>query len=533
MKFRIFISSVQQEFAEERRMLAEYIRRDPLLGVFFEVFLFEETPACDVAAPGVYLPEVGASDIYLGLLGAEYGNARGGGGLSPTEREYGAATAGGKERLVFVRRGVVRDPREERFLRRVQSEVVRKSFSTPEELKAAVYAALVRSLEARGCIRTAPFDVSFDTDCTLDGLDADKVADYLRRARSARKITIPDDAGAEWLLGKLEALSPEGKVSNAGVLLFAKNPQSAFMSAEVKCLQYWGTEIERPIPSYHIYGGGLLGMIENAVSFVMDRTGHEVGAPQDGAAAPGRNELPYLAVREAVVNAVCHRDYVSHGGVQVMVFRDRVEIINPGTLPKGWTAEMLARTHHSEPRNECIAKALNWAGYVERSGNGTEAILARCAEYGLATPEYKAGAADFRTIIWRRAARPSRADGRQGQATGPQGQTTGPRQGQPVGPVEWPSRVFEAIRAEGEASKADIAAKIGHPRTSGNIKRALRLLLADGLVEYTIPGTPRSRFQKYRLTDKGRELGVRPVGGEEGGIGGRGEGLEFPGGEAP
>ena len=80
MKFRIFISSVQQEFAEERRMLAEYIRRDPLLGVFFEVFLFEETPACDVAAPGVYLPEVGASDIYLGLLGAEYGNARGGGG---------------------------------------------------------------------------------------------------------------------------------------------------------------------------------------------------------------------------------------------------------------------------------------------------------------------------------------------------------------------------------------------------------------------------------------------------------------------
>lgn len=528
MKFRIFISSVQQEFAEERRMLAEYIRRDPLLGAFFEVFLFEETPACDVAAPGVYLPEVGASDIYLGLLGAEYGNVRGR-ALSPTEREYGAATAGGKERLVFVRRGVARDPREERFVRRVQTEVVRKSFSTAEELKSAVYAALVRSLEARGCIRTAPFDVSFDTDCTLAGLDADKVADYLRRARSARKITVPDDAGAEWLLGKLEALSPEGKVSNAGVLLFAKNPQSAFMSAEVKCLQYWGTEIERPIPSYHIYGGGLLGMVENAVSFVMDRTGHEVGEPQDGAAAPGRNELPYLAVREAVVNAVCHRDYVSHGGVQVMVFRDRVEIINPGTLPKGWTAEMLARTHHSEPRNECIAKALNWAGYVERSGNGTEAILARCAEYGLATPEYRVGAADFRTIIWRRTGKPARAGGRQGQATGPQGQMTGPRLGQnEVGPVEWPSRVFEAIRGAGEALKATIAAQTGQSRTSGNIKRALRILLADGLIEYTVPGTPRSRLQRYRLTGKGRELGIRPVHGEEGGTGGRKEGGEAP-----
>lgn len=510
MKFRIFISSVQKEFAEERRMLAEYIHHDPLLGVFFEVFLFEETPACDVTAPEVYLPEVAASDIYLGILGAEYGNVRGR-GRSPTEREYDAATAGGKERLVFVRRGVDRDPRQERFVRRIQADVVRKSFSTAEELKSAVYAALVRSLEVRGYIRTTPFDLAFDTDCTLADLDGDKIADYLRRARSARKITIPDDAGAEWLLGKLEALSPEGKVSNAGVLLFAKNPQARFMSSEVKCLQYWGTEIERPIPSYHIYDGGLLGMIENAVSFVMDRTGHEVGEPQDGASAPGRNELPYLAVREAIVNAVCHRDYASHGGVQVMVFRDRVEIINPGTLPKGWTAEMLTRTHHSEPRNTCIAKALNWAGYVERSGNGTESILARCAEYELKTPEFKVGTADFRATIWRRSACPVR----QGQTTGPQGQTAGPRQGQPVGPVEWPSRVFEAIREAGEASKADIAVKIGHPRTSGNIKRALRILLADGLVEYTIPGTPRSRLQKYRLTDKGRDLGIRPARGEE------------------
>ena len=504
MKFRIFISSVQKEFAGERRMLAEYIRRDPLLGVFFEVFLFEETPACDVSAPEVYLPEVEASDIYLGILGAEYGNARGR-GRSPTEREYDAATASGKERLVFVRRGVAREPRQERFIRRIQADVVRKSFFTADELKFAVYAALVRSLESRGYIRMTPFDLAFDTDCTLADLDADKIADYLRRARSARKITIPDDANAEWLLGKLEALSPDGKVSNAGVLLFAKNPQGKFMSSEVKCLQYWGTKIERPIPSYHIYDGGLLGMIENAVSFVMDRTGHEVGEPENGASAPGRDELPYLAVREAIVNAVCHRDYALHGGVQVMVFRDRVEIINPGTLPKGWTAEMLTRTHHSEPRNACIAKALNWAGYVERSGNGTEAILARCAEYNLKTPEYKAGSADFRTIIWRR----SVPSGRQGQTTGPQGQTTGPRQGQSVGPVEWPSRIFDAIREAGEASKADIAAKIGHPRTSGNIKRALRILLADGLVEYTIPGTPRSRFQKYRLTDKGRDLGIR------------------------
>ena len=294
MKLRIFISSVQKEFAEERRLLAEYIRHDPLLGLFFSVFLFEESPAVDVSAAKLYLPEVESSDIYLGIIGAEYGNVDNE-GISPTEREYDAATKFGRERLVFLRRGVARDVRLEKFVQKIQTDVVRKSFTTEEELRGAVYAALVRSLEKRGFVRTTPFDLAFDTDCTLSDIDDTKVDDYLRRAHSAKKITIPDDADSKWILEKLEAISPDGKVSNTGVLLFAKNPQSYFMSSEVKCLQYWGTKVERPIPSYQIYDGGLLGMIENAVSFVMGRTNHEVGEPRDGAAAPGRDELPYLA----------------------------------------------------------------------------------------------------------------------------------------------------------------------------------------------------------------------------------------------
>ena len=74
MKLKIFISSVQKEFAEARRLLADYIRRDPLLGSFFRVFLFEESPAIDVSAANLYLPEVESSDIYLGIIGGEYGN---------------------------------------------------------------------------------------------------------------------------------------------------------------------------------------------------------------------------------------------------------------------------------------------------------------------------------------------------------------------------------------------------------------------------------------------------------------------------
>ena len=137
MRFKVFISSVQREFAAERQMLAEYVRKDALLGKFFDVFLFEEEPACDVEARDLYLPEVEKSDIYLGILGAQFGNADAD-GVSPTEREYDLATVRGKERLVFVKK-CERDPREERFVQKVQSDVVRKSFETAQRLATPQY----------------------------------------------------------------------------------------------------------------------------------------------------------------------------------------------------------------------------------------------------------------------------------------------------------------------------------------------------------------------------------------------------------
>ena len=101
-RIRIFISSVQSEFAEERAMLGQYIRTDVLLGKFFDSFLFEDVPAVEASPQQVYLNEVEMSDIYLGLYGNKYGyeDAE---GISPTEREYDRATELHKTRLVFIK----------------------------------------------------------------------------------------------------------------------------------------------------------------------------------------------------------------------------------------------------------------------------------------------------------------------------------------------------------------------------------------------------------------------------------------------
>ena len=71
-RIRVFISSVQSEFSEERAMLSHYIRTDVLLGKFFEPFIFEEVPANEASPQQVFLREVEMSDIYLGLYGNKY-----------------------------------------------------------------------------------------------------------------------------------------------------------------------------------------------------------------------------------------------------------------------------------------------------------------------------------------------------------------------------------------------------------------------------------------------------------------------------
>jgi len=102
-KLRIFLSSVQKALAEERRAVKDFILNDPLLSRFADqVFLFEDLPAADHAPDDVYLSEVESCDIYLAILGNEYGwkNEE---SLSPTELEFDCATRTHCERLLFVK----------------------------------------------------------------------------------------------------------------------------------------------------------------------------------------------------------------------------------------------------------------------------------------------------------------------------------------------------------------------------------------------------------------------------------------------
>ena len=402
-RIKIFISSVQSEFAQEREMLCQYIRTDALLGKFFEPFIFEEVPANEYSATHVYLREVELCDIYLGLFGNLYGNEDAE-GISPTEHEYDLAASLHKSRLIFIKslNEQERHPKETALIHKVEQEIVRKTFVDMEGLRTSVYASLIRYLEEKEYIRWRPFDASNDNGATLADLDEEKMKNFIYMARSKRNFPLPLDTAPEKLLTHLDLIDEQGRLANAAILLFGKKPQKYFITSEVKCVQFYGTVVEKPMPSYQIYRGDVFELVDQATSFVMSRVDNWVGTRSEGETAdvPTRPELPMDAVKEAIVNAVCHRDYTSNASVQVMLFRDRLEVWNPGALPYGLTVQKLHGPHKSLPTNPLLADPMYWNGYIEKVGTGTEDIITKCHDYGLQTPEFHQEE-DFRVVIWR------------------------------------------------------------------------------------------------------------------------------------
>jgi len=399
----IFVSSAQKELAEERRALKDYIKGDPLLRRFFDVFLFEDLPASDRRADDVYLDEVDRCGIYLGLFGNEYGYEDGN-GLSPTEREFDRATATGKTRLIYLMGAVdkSRQPKMAALVRKAGDQLIRKRIAGGiPDLKQAVYASLVEDLVRRGEIPGAPFEERAHKDAGFDAIDEKAVATFIRRARDERQFPLAEETSVVDVLTHLHLLS-DGRVTNAGVLLFGRDPQRFLPCAEVRCMHFHGTEVQRPVPFYRVFKGNLFEQVDQAVDFVLSKVNRSVGTRAEGTRAPVHHEIPRDMVAEAIVNAVAHRDYTSGAAIQVSVFSDRIEVWNPGELLPPLTPESLRKPHRSVLRNPRIAETLFLAHYIEKYGTGTLMMIRESREHSLPEPSFGGNQpGEFGTTVWR------------------------------------------------------------------------------------------------------------------------------------
>lgn len=498
-KIKIFISSVQKEFSKERKMLYEYITTDALLGRFFDPFIFENLPAKDQKSDSAYLTQVKQSEIYLGIFGKEYG-ASDKKGVSPTEKEFNLACKENKTRLIFIsnHKSTERNPEELSLIRKAENELIRKKFSSPSELKTSVYASLVNYLEEKEYLRTGPFDASVSKNASFDDIDIERVSEFVALAKGKRNFPLPVSSAPEKVLTHLNLLNND-RPNNAAILLFGKDPQHFFYTSEIKCVQFYGTEIVKPIPSYQVYKGDVFQLVDQAVDFILSRIDASVGTRNKSNAVPFNYEIPRAVVTEAIVNAVAHRDYTSKGSVQVMLFKDRLEIWNPGQLPDKLTIEKLKQPHGSFPANPLIAEAMYFAGYIERIGTGIPDMLSNCKLAGLKEPDFKIEDT-FRAIIYRA-----------GQVTGQAAPQVTHQAAEEVTPQATPQVTpqAESIRRvvlvlNGVLTRAEIQELLGLKDRKSFIANYLNPALENKFIEMTLPNTPTSPNQRYRLTAKGK-----------------------------
>ncbi len=296
------------------------------------------------------------------------------------------------------------------------------------------------------------------------------------------------------LLVNIEAAeeSDEGLLfRNAGVLFFAKAPRRFFNQAYITCLLGKGTD-KVDVLDRKDFDGGLVADIEDALRFVERNT--RTAWRIEGLQRTNIHEYPMKAVREAITNAVMHRDwFVDGANVFVEVYSDRLEVTSPGSLPKGMTLGDLGQK--SVRRNALIADLLHRIEFIEKAGTGIRRIRAEAREQGCPEPEF------LETGFFSTVFRPNpevRAEA-ESQAGGDLGGFS------EVTPQVTPQ--VQVVRAlQGEMRRGDLQEALGLTDRKHFRKNYLLPALKEGLIEMTVPDKPTSRLQRYRLTDAGREV---------------------------
>jgi len=503
-KQKVFISSVQSEFAAERKMLSKYFRHDPLLQLFFEPFIFEEVPA-NTHSPGkVYLNEVKNSAIYLGLLGKNYGYEDEQ-GISPTEREYDKARLENIQRWIYIKNMErnERHPKELALIEKIERDVSRKRFTDSNSLKDAVYRSCTLFLKQNGFIDSRDFDDSLHPEATVDkSIDTGLLKEFVSLARAKRNFPLKETDQAEKVLTALKMLR-NGKLVNSALLVFNRNPQQFFTTATIKCAHFHGLNIQKPIPDYKEFGGTVFNMADEAVDFVLSKISLSTGTREVNNRVETVYEIPRRVISEAIINAVAHRNYLSKSSIQVSVFKDRIEVSNPGSLPPELEISDLKKPHNSYPHNPILADCLFLTGEIERYGTGTLEMFELTEKEQLKAPSFSLEEG-FKVTLWR----PSAVNIENTTVHDTDQDTVQDTIHDTVHDFKTIDDLTHrlVLIVIQEMSRSEMMQVLELRNRAHFASNYLEPALSVGYIEMTIPDAPTSKKQKYRLTPKGVEL---------------------------
>lgn len=266
-----------------------------------------------------------------------------------------------------------------RYLTRVEAENV--------PLKPA---ALRRLIFERG---TGSFETEIAQGASLEDINWEKVESYIS---SLRGIGESDTRRILLRRGCLAARDNEMLPTNAGILLFGNDPQRFIRGAEITAARFAGETMSDTFSRQDILGT-LPDQIRRAETFLVDhlRKGVQLSHTMERVE---QFEYPLEAARELVVNAVAHRDYsIAGDGIRLFMFKDRMEITNPGKLAGPVTIDNIKDERFS--RNPVIVQVLADMGFIERLGYGVDRVMQLMKQQNLSEPGFEETAGGFRVTL--------------------------------------------------------------------------------------------------------------------------------------
>lgn len=237
------------------------------------------------------------------------------------------------------------------------------------------------------------FDETIDTEFSLKNIDKEKVEDYL--AIRNQKDFLKTHSLQDFLISsKLAIKNGSLKIKNSAILLFGKEPIKFIPQVEIKLVKFSGTEPVNII-AHRLIQEDVVTAIKESMAFIEKKIDKSIEIKE--IQREEKYEYPLKVVREAIVNAITHRDYFSKDAVQIYLFDDRIEITNPGSIPSSLPKEMFGTL--SVQRNPILYRFLRDMGFVEGLGTGIPRMKNAMRKHGLNDPEFLFTESFFRIVL--------------------------------------------------------------------------------------------------------------------------------------
>lgn len=398
MSIKIFLSSNLSEFIEERLFIKKSLAEDPLLKNWITIYLFEEDVESSSPPPkDIYVSEVRNSDIYIGLLGYTYGNITEE-GISATELEYNEYKKIKSDYFFYVKRMNKREKETNEFIKRIQQETTYTTFDSKEELLTEIKKTIISYMNKR--LSSDPFDESIIKNSSLDDVDITSYERYFDFLSNQGLKSLKGYREKTEILQYLHAgvlVGTTFHLTNAGALFFSNNIKKYNIEHEIKMVRFEGKD-RLTIIDYQESHAPIPILLDDVENFFKRNTRH--GVIVKGFRSVSIPEYPFEAIREAIVNAIAHKDYSIPGDtITFYIYSNRIEIISPGrSLVPVEDLGNVSPIH----RNETLCNIFRYTEFMEHVGTGISRMKRAMDDEGLRQPEFYNFTNNFRVTFWGR-----------------------------------------------------------------------------------------------------------------------------------